>query len=703
MRNFLKGMSSILLLLILSLTSCENSMLLDSDSSPEPSMVSRGITSGRGAGIVQNTGRLQVYGNKVKSEDGRQISLAGMSFFWSNWAKSYYTASTVDYLVDNFEVSLVRAAYGVPESSGPDYDYSAIEAVVDQAIARDIYVLIDWHTEGDAYHHHQAAKDFFAHMAQKYGDYPHVIYELWNEPTHSATYQINNWGQEMTNIIRQYDPDNLVILGSHTWSQYPNEAYIDDSNAAYTFHGYFDDPANGAAHREQFYKNVDGAMNMGKAVFVTEFGAHYGTNWGTSEIMDACIERGISMAAWSVNDKPEPWSIFESFMGNLTEIGQFYKSRMTSWPPVGGIVVKDPIAAVINGDTRIEAEMLQDLSWKHGDIQIESKSAASGGKNVGYIDNGDYIDFYLDVQTPGIYDLVFGVAAKENTSSFTFGTLGTVDTPITSGWGDLPSEWTTVTLKNVTLSGGLQTIKLESLGQGWNLDYVDFRPSSPSDMPVAIAGADITITNPDNSVTLDGENSYDPDGSIISYNWSGEGLSSSEPSVTITGLVVDAITTLTYTLTVTDNDGNTSSDTIMVTVKPEQQTTNIVAIKSGINGKYLSAEDAGAAPLVANRDSIGDWEKFELVPQADGSYGLKALANGLYLATELYQGEIIKARSTTVDTWEKFYIEDLGNGGFAIKSAANGKYLVNEMYEENVIKARSTNVDTWETFYLEYQ
>jgi len=235
-------------------------------------------------------------------------------------------------LVDNFTVSLVRAAYGVPHEGSPDGDWSKIERVVEAAIARDIYVIIDWHTEGDAWPHHNDAKEFFKHMSAKYGHNPHVIYELWNEPINSGVDSLRDWHQDIAGVIRANDPDNLIIAGSDTWSQYPNSYSISDPNVAYTFHGYFDDPANGAVHKSQFYANVDAAMNQGKAVFVTEFGAQYGNTGGTSEIMDACIERGISMAAWSVNDKVEPWSIFNGFMGSLTDIGRFYQSRMASWP-----------------------------------------------------------------------------------------------------------------------------------------------------------------------------------------------------------------------------------------------------------------------------------------------------------------------------------------------------------------------------------
>jgi subtilisin len=86
--------------------------------------------------------------------------------------------------------------------------------------------------------------------------------------------------------------------------------------------------------------------------------------------------------------------------------------------------------------------------------------------------------------------------------------------------------------------------------------------------PVADAGPDQTVTVSADSrekvVTLDGSGSYDPDGSIVSYEWdTGE-------TTPLTGQTVSAtfaIGTHTVTLAVTDNDGLTATDTMTVIVR----------------------------------------------------------------------------------------------------------------------------------------
>lgn len=89
--------------------------------------------------------------------------------------------------------------------------------------------------------------------------------------------------------------------------------------------------------------------------------------------------------------------------------------------------------------------------------------------------------------------------------------------------------------------------------------------------PTANAGADKIITLPTNSVTLNGSGS-DVGGTITSYNWS----KLSGPSATLTNSTTANLTasnlvagSYSFTLTVTDNDGNTASDIVTVTVNPE--------------------------------------------------------------------------------------------------------------------------------------
>jgi N-acetylneuraminic acid mutarotase len=88
--------------------------------------------------------------------------------------------------------------------------------------------------------------------------------------------------------------------------------------------------------------------------------------------------------------------------------------------------------------------------------------------------------------------------------------------------------------------------------------------------PVARAGDDQTYTTPVNSITLDGSQSYDPDGSIVSYSWR-QIAGSNQSGITDPSKAVTMASNMTgdsyqFELTVTDNDALISKDTMQVFV-----------------------------------------------------------------------------------------------------------------------------------------
>ena len=54
-----------------------------------------------------------------------------------------------------------------------------------------------------------------------------------------------------------------------------------------------------------------------------------------------------------------------------------------------------------------------------------------------------------------------------------------------------------------------------------------------------------------------------------------------------------------------------------------------VALRARVNGRYVAAENAGAAPLIANRTAVGPWERFERIDVGPDRIALRSRANGL--------------------------------------------------------------------------
>ncbi|HUQ67231.1 MAG TPA: PKD domain-containing protein [Flavitalea sp.] len=101
-------------------------------------------------------------------------------------------------------------------------------------------------------------------------------------------------------------------------------------------------------------------------------------------------------------------------------------------------------------------------------------------------------------------------------------------------------------------------------------------------LPVARAGSDITITLPDNRTSVSGITSSDADGSIVSYAWAKlSGPSQfiiADAKASLTSITNLAEGTYTFRLLVTDNDGATDADTIVIKVNPAPPQPNIAPV-----------------------------------------------------------------------------------------------------------------------------
>jgi len=79
--------------------------------------------------------------------------------------------------------------------------------------------------------------------------------------------------------------------------------------------------------------------------------------------------------------------------------------------------------------------------------------------------------------------------------------------------------------------------------------------------PIADAGVDLNVSFPE-AITLDGSKSYDTNGSIVKYQWSYQDrVISNEVSVVLDDLTEGSYT---YTLSVTDDENETSTDEVTI-------------------------------------------------------------------------------------------------------------------------------------------
>ncbi|MCV9389486.1 PKD domain-containing protein [Reichenbachiella ulvae] len=99
-------------------------------------------------------------------------------------------------------------------------------------------------------------------------------------------------------------------------------------------------------------------------------------------------------------------------------------------------------------------------------------------------------------------------------------------------------------------------------------------PEPANVLPIADAGSNASYTLPIEEILLDGSGSTDSDGEIVSYSWvvlsgpTGYGLSNIQ-RVPRSSLTVSSSGEYLIELTVTDDQGGSSTDGVKITVLPE--------------------------------------------------------------------------------------------------------------------------------------
>ncbi len=124
-----------------------------------------------------------------------------------------------------------------------------------------------------------------------------------------------------------------------------------------------------------------------------------------------------------------------------------------------------------------------------------------------------------------------------------------------------------------------------------------------------------------------------------------------------------------------------------------------IAIQAMANSQFVTAEDAGASPLIANRAAVGgSWEQFAVVDAGGGAIALKAAANNKYVTAGSAGNSNLIAGADSIGAWEKFNWVDNGDGTFSLQAVGNGLYVTAENGGADPLIANRPTVGAWEKF-----
>ena len=267
--------------------------------------------------FVELNGKLKVVGTQLMNEFGDTIVLRGVSFGWSNFHPRFYNDSAVTWLASDWKCNVIRASMGVgPEHSylqEPEFGIKCVTTVVDAAIKNGIYVIIDFHSHKV---YLKEAKTFFTEMAKKYKDAPNVIYEIYNEPDDTYDWKtVKAYSEEVINVIRAIDPDNIILVGSPRWDQEVQLPAADpiknETNLMYTMHFY------AGTHKQWLRDRTDSAIVSGLPIFISECAGMEATGDGPIDydewpaFLNWMEANKLSWVVWSLSDKSETCSMLK--------------------------------------------------------------------------------------------------------------------------------------------------------------------------------------------------------------------------------------------------------------------------------------------------------------------------------------------------------------------------------------------------------
>ena len=257
------------------------------------------------------------------------------------------------------------------------------------------------------------------------------------------------------------------------------------------------------------------------------------------------------------------------------------------------------------------------------DEYVDAATVAQEGPTVGWITAGEWLEYSINVQNSGFYNVTLRYASGNTNGGgpFHFEIDGTaispdVTLPATGDWG----SWSNTIINNVALTQGEHIMRLVVSNGEFNLGRMEFAYAAPLTYvpPIANAGENVVVVLPASTATLDGSLSNDPAGQSITYNW-GQVYG---PTVVIfnnPAAVSPSISNLVqgvYKIRLTVSDGTyTATDDVLILVSATGNAVPSVSITSPANAtSYVQGSTIVISASAADLDG-----SISLVEFYDGS------------------------------------------------------------------------------------
>jgi hypothetical protein len=287
-----------------------------------------------------------------------------------------------------------------PYSSDTESAMADLEALIDEAIANDQYVVIAFHTDHTEDSTAKAIA-FLERMSLTYGAYNNVIYEIFSDqPESSWDADIKPHAETIISAIRSIDPDNLIIISlPDNLSKGINSAYkntIMGDNIAYAQHL--------LAPAQSLQYNPFTSKNTGIPLI--------GINWDTTEIgveqegiasVDSAISGGLTINLINISDLINVDVDTDVSTVDVVDVAV----DVDVDNQINGDDLEDLADQVMNEDLADAADELLNSELDSENSVASANSAESGGLTVNLINISDLVDVNVatDVSTEDDVDV----------------------------------------------------------------------------------------------------------------------------------------------------------------------------------------------------------------------------------------------------------------------------------------------------------
>jgi endoglucanase len=502
------------------------------------------------------------------------IGPAKARVFWTRFRDDYITEQDM-IRIKELGFNSVRPAFMsrlfLTEGDDPkwiDEGWKYMDRVVAWGREHGLYVIIDMHgapggqtgkniddsanDHPDLFRHpknQDLLEQWWVKVAERYKDEPTVAgYDLLNEPLpgefDKLGYRNELWGlyKRLTRAIRKVDTRHAIIVeGAHWANDWSTLDAPFDDNMVYQFHKYWND-----IDTRSIQGYIDYRKKWNVPVWIGEIGENdVGWYWAAFQLLDdhnmgwsfwPWKKLGTDNAPYSVKE-PKGWEKLVAYShGGARPEAQ--EAEEILWAFLDNIRFRncEYRADVVNAlfrrvPARVEGEHFghrgRNESYSSTD-EMKPASVYRTGEpvairqlneayNVGWIDKGEWLEYEVEVENSGLFDVVFKIAAPRPGSRFRLlidgeDATGPVEAPATTGW----THWETVTRSGVEMAKGVRKMRWISETGGHNWDWFEIRA----------AGAPEAPARPSNAAMKDGERGRVP-GRIEAENYGplGEGRS----------------------------------------------------------------------------------------------------------------------------------------------------------------------------------